>query len=100
MSVSASKRAQAAAGHHAMTTISAHMSRYPLTTAFVKVANTWTVEKNVAKHLSKEEQNMMVLVPIRFMVSRKQRASAVLVAGFSSSLIVSFVLLFSGNERG
>jgi hypothetical protein len=62
----------AAPGHHAMTTITDDISRYPLVTLFVHVQRQWTESKDVAKKMTPAERTELVLVPIRFMVAKPE----------------------------
>jgi len=68
-SIPSPKKSTPLIGHHAMTAISNRISRYPLLTCYIQVAQMWTVGKVEARHMSKEEQNKLVLVPVRFMVT-------------------------------
>lgn len=69
---SASKKRIALPGHHAMTSVSDRISRYPLTTIYMKIQQQWTVSKDDAKQMSREEQTRIVLVPVRFMVLKEE----------------------------
>jgi hypothetical protein len=53
----ARKRAMALEGRHAMTSISTHISRYPLMTVYIKVAQCWTVVSHTSRPLDRTRTN-------------------------------------------